>query len=138
MKMRKATTETAKKMLEIVDVSTDQGKLTWLMICLLHQTRAGFSEIASLTVGDVYQHGRARKAVTLGEGARRRTQILDDKTRQVVDGLVLLQLKQGHQPRPAAPLFRTASGRAFKAEEMASLFWLYQEAVESDGKEGSP
>jgi hypothetical protein len=117
-------------MLQIVNLSTDQGKLTWFMICFLHQTRAGFSELASLTVGDVHHHGRARKAATLGEGSRKRTQLFDDKTRRVIDGLVLLQVKQGHQPSAEAPLFRTASGRAFKADEMASLFWLYQEAAE--------
>lgn len=41
--MPKATTETARKMLQLVNLSTDQGKLTWFMICFLHQTRAGFS-----------------------------------------------------------------------------------------------
>ncbi len=129
--MRKATTETARKMLQLVNLSTDQGKLTWFMICFLQQTRAGFSEIAALVVGDVYHHGRVSKVVKLGEGPRERTQILDDRARQVIDGLILLQLKQGHQVSPEAPLFRMPSGAAFKAEEMISIFWLYQEAAES-------
>ena len=37
--MSKATTETAKKMLQLIDLTTDHGKLTWLMIAFLHDTR---------------------------------------------------------------------------------------------------
>lgn len=118
-------------MLQLVPLDNDQGKLTWLMIAFLHQTRARFSEVSSLTVGDVY-HGRAKKSVVLGSGPLRRTQILDDKTRQLIDGLVLLQLKQGHQLNPESPLFRLPStGRAWKPEEMSVIFWLYREAAES-------
>ena len=129
--MPKATTETAKKMLELVDMSTDQGKLTWSMITFLHQTRARFTEISSLTIGDVYHHGHAKKAVVLGAGPRKRTQLLSCQARQLIESLVLLQLKRG--PISAeSPLFRFPhSGRAWKAEEMSVTFCLYQEAAES-------
>jgi len=59
--MPKVTTETAQKMLQLINVTTYQGKLTYLMIGFLYQTRAGFSEIVSLTIGDVYRHGRAKQ-----------------------------------------------------------------------------
>ncbi len=131
--MPKATTETARKMLQLVDLSTDQGKLTWSMITLLHQTRARFTEIASLTIGHVYHHGRAKRAIVLGAGPRKRTQILDDKTRQLIESLVLLQLQRGHHLSAESPLFRMPyTGRAWKAEEMSVTFWLYQEAAESE------
>lgn len=132
--MPKATLETAKKMLQLINVTTYQGKATYLMVAFLYQTRTGFSEIASLTIGDVYRHGRAKKAVPIGEGSRQRTQILDDQARKIIDGLVVLQVQQGHRPSADAPLFRTPSGKAFTAEQLAALFWIYQEAVESEAK----
>ena len=127
--MTPATTETAKKMLKLVNVTTDQGKLTWLMITFLHDTRASFQEVASLRVGDVYRHGIPRKSVTLGEGQRRRTVILGPRLRDVVTALVLLPA-QSLQITPDSPLFRFSNGRTLTAEQMASLFWLYQEAAE--------
>lgn len=133
--MRKATTETALKMLQLVDIGTYQGKLTWLMIAFLYQTRARFSEVSSLTVGDVYHHGRAKKSVTLGAGPLRRIQILDNKTRQLIETLVLLQLQKKHQSNPESPLFRLPStGKAWAPEEMSAIFWLYQEAAETEDK----
>ena len=127
--MTKVTTETAKKMLQLVNIKTDQGKLTWLMIAFLHDTRASFIEIASLRVADVYRHGAARKSVTLGEGPRQRTVILGPRLRDVVTALVLLPA-QSLQIMSDSPLFRFSSGYELTAEQMASLFWLYQEAAE--------
>ena len=127
--MSKVTTETAKKMLQLVNIKTDQGKLTWLMITFLHDTRASFIEIASLRVADVYRHGAARKSVTLGEGPRQRTVILGPRLRDVVTALVLLPA-QSLQIMSDSPLFRFSSGYELTAEQMASLFWLYQEAAE--------
>ena len=127
--MSKVTTETAKKMLQLVNIKTDQGKLTWLMIAFLHDTRASFIEIASLRVADVYRHGAARKSVTLGEGPRQRTVILGPRLRDVVTALVLLPA-QSLQIMSDSPLFRFSSGYELTAEQMASLFWLYQEAAE--------
>ena len=127
--MSKATTETAKKMLQLVNIKNEQGKLTWLMIAFLHDTRASFIEIASLRVADVYRHGAARKSVTLGEGPRQRTVILGPRLRDVVTALVLLPA-QSLQITPDSPLFRFSSGYELTAEQMASLFWLYQEAAE--------
>ena len=126
--MTPATTETAKKMLKLVNVTTDQGKLTWLMIAFLHDTKASFIEIASLRVGDVYRHGAARKSVTLGEGPRQRTVILGPRLRDVVKALVLLPAVPVDQDQP---LFRFSNGQKLTAYQMASLFWLYQEAAES-------
>ena len=128
--MSKATTETAKKMLQLIDLTTDHGKLTWLMIAFLHDTRASFHECASLRISDVYRYGTARKSVTLGQGLRQRTVILGPRMRDVVKALVLL-------PAPTVPvnqnqpLFRLSNGRKLTAYQMASLFWLYQEAAES-------
>ena len=132
--MPKVTTETAQKMLQLINVSTYQGRLTYLVIGFLYQTRAGFSEIVSLTIGDVYHHGRAKKAMAIGEGPRQRTQLLDDQARKIIDDLVVLQVQRGHRPGSDAPLFRKpGSGQAFTAEQLASIFWLYQEAAESEG-----
>jgi site-specific recombinase XerD len=129
--MPKVTTETAQKMLQLIKVTTYQGKLTYLMIGFLYQTRTGFSEIVSLTVGDVYRNGRAKKTMIVGEGPRQRTQILDDQARKIIDDLVVLQVQRGHRPSSDAPIFRKPhSGKAFTAEQMASIFWLYQEAAE--------
>ena len=128
--MSKVTTETAKKMLQLVKIKNEQGKLIWLMIAFLHDTRASFIEIASLRVADVYRHGAARKSVTLGEGPRQRTVILGPRLRDVVKALVLLPA-QSLQITPESPLFRFSSGYKLTAYQMASLFWLYQEAAES-------
>ena len=127
--MSKVTTETAKRMLQLVNIKHEQGKLTWLMIAFLHDTRASFQEIASLRVGDVYRHGKARKSVTLGQGQRQRAVILGPRLRDVVTALVLLPA-QSLQITPDSPLFRFSSGYELTAEQMASLFWLYQEAAE--------
>ena len=132
--MPKITAVTAQKMLQLINVTTYQGKLTYLMIGFLYQTRAGFSEIVPLTIGDVYRHGRTKKVMAIGEGLRQRTQILDDQARNIIDDLVVLQVQRGHRPSADAPLFRTPSGKAFTAEQLASIFWLYQEAAESEGK----
>ena len=132
--MHKATTETARKMLQLVRLDTNHGKLTWLMIAFLHNTRASFIEIASLRIGDVYRHGAPRQSVTLGEGQRQRTVILGPKMRQVVEALVLLPIGQGHRHDPDLPLFRLRSGHPFEADQMASIFWLYQEAAEGQDK----
>ncbi len=130
--MHKATTKTTRKMLQIVNVNTYQGKLTYLMISFLYQTQTGFDEIVSLAIGDVYHHGRVKKAMIVGEGTERRTHLLDVRTRQIIGGLVELQAHHGLKPTAEAPLFRTPSGKAFTAEQLASIFWLYQEAAEAE------
>ena len=79
---------TAVKMLQLINVTIYQGKLTYLMIGFLYQTRTGFSEIVSLTIGDVYRHGCAKKAVSIGQGPRQRTQILDEHARKTIDDLI--------------------------------------------------
>ena len=127
--MSKVTTQTAQKMLKIVNTSNEQGKLIWLMIAFLHDTRASFQEIALLRVGDVYRNGAARKSVTLGEGQRRRSFILGHRLQDVVKALVLLPA-QSLQITSDSPLFRFSNGYELTAEEMAKLFWLYQEAAE--------
>ena len=100
------------------------------MIAFLHDTRASFIEIASLCVGDVYSNGVARKSVTLGEGSRQRIVIMGPRMRDVVKALVLLPA-QSLKITPESPLFRFSSGYKLTADQMASLFWLYQEAAES-------
>ena len=132
--MSNATTETAKKMLQLIDLTTDHGKLTWLMIAFLHDTRASFHECASLRISDVYKNGNSRKTLALGQDQRRRTAILGPHTRKIVEALLLLSAKWGHQASPDTPLFRLPSGNPFQADQMARLFWLYQEAAEVQGK----
>lgn len=94
-----------------IKVTTYQGKLTYLMIGFLYQTRTGFSEIVSLTIGNVYRNGRAKKTMIIGEVPRQRTQILDDQASKIINDLVVLQVQRGHQPRSDAPSLQKALHR---------------------------
>ena len=51
--MNKPNQQTATKMLQLVDLSTYQGRITYLAIAFLCQTGATFAEAARLTIGDV-------------------------------------------------------------------------------------
>ncbi len=125
--------ETAAKMLKIVNVTSYQGKITYLAIAFLYHTRAGFSEIAPLTIGDVYRCDGVKKSVQLGTEARSRTLILNDKAQKLIVTILEVQAAHGLSPIATAPLFRTTMGKAFTVEQLASLFWLYQEAAEFKG-----
>lgn len=128
--MNKATKATAEKMLQIVKVKDFQGKMTYLIFAFLYHTRAGFSEIAPLKVGDVYRLGHAKKSLTLGTGGRERTLLLNQGARTLIEATLEVQFQQGFQPTAEAPLFRLTSGMAFTADQLARLFWFYREAAE--------
>ena len=128
--MNKASKATAEKMLQIVRVKDFQGKMTYLIFAFLYHTRAGFSEIAPLKVGDVYKFGRVNKSVVLGEGPRKRTLLLNESTHILIKSALEVQFAHGLQPTAEAPLFRLTSGKAFTADQLARLFWFYREAAE--------
>jgi hypothetical protein len=59
--MNKLNQQTATKMLQLVDLSTYEGRITYLAILFLCQTGATFAEASRLTIGDVYSFGRPNK-----------------------------------------------------------------------------
>lgn len=124
--MHKINSETAARMLELIRTSTYQGKVTFLLFGFMLKTDASPNEAARATFDDVYKNGQPRKAITLGEGARRRSLLVDEGLRKTIEALWLVQVHQGFVPSVQSPLFRAWSGRAFTAEELASVLWLYQ------------
>lgn len=129
--MEKPAAETATKMLELIDLTTYQGRITYLAISFLCQTGATFGEAARLRVGDVYANGRPRKWVRLRWQVPQCTMLLRSAARKTVKLALEVQAEQGLTPDYSAPLFRTPGGKAFTAEQLASLFWMYRQAAES-------
>lgn len=129
--MNKVTTETAAKMMMLVDRSTYQGRITHLAIAFLAQTGLSFGELARLKVRDVYQLGVVRISLKASNGSRERIVPLSNDARQTVAAILKAQACQGLQPYPWSPLFRTPSGWPFSPDQLARLFWLYREATES-------
>ena len=130
--MNKVTTETAAKMMELVDKSTYQGRITYLAIAFLQQTGLGFSQIARLRVRDVYQLGVVRISVQVGFADERIVRV-NETARRIVTDILKAQVCQGLQPYAWCPLFRTPSGGPFSRDQLARLFWLYREAAEMNG-----
>lgn len=130
--MNKVTTETAAKMMDLVDRSTYQGRITYLAIAFLQQTGLGFSEIARLRVRDVYQLGVVRISVQVGFAGERIVR-LNEPARRIVADIMKAQACQGLQPYAWCPLFRTPGGGHFGPDQLARLFWIYREAAEMTG-----
>lgn len=128
--MNKVTPETAAKMMALVDRSTYQGRIIYLAIAFLYQTRLGFSELARLRVRDVYQLGIVRITVQVGEGTRERIVPLNQAARRLVADILKAQAYQGLQPFAWCHLFRAPSGQPFDRDQLARVFWLYREAAE--------
>ena len=127
--MNKITAETAAKMMELVDKTTYQGRITYLAIAFLQQTGLGFGEISQLRIRDVYQLGVVRISVQVGY-AKQRVVPLNDSARQTVADIMKAQVGLGLQPYCWCHLFRMTSGRPFSRDELARLFWIYREAAE--------
>lgn len=128
--MKKPTTETATRMLSLIDLTTYQGRITYLAISFLCQTGATIGETARLKVGDVYDQGRAKKWVQLRAQMPQCTMLLRPAARKTVKLALEVQAKQGLLVHRSAPLFATPGGRAFTADQLGSLFWMYREAAE--------
>lgn len=133
--MHKISSETAARMLELIKTDTYQGKIAFLLFGFMLKTDASPNEAAMATFDDVHKSGQVRKAITLGKEARRRSLIVDDGLRKTVEALWLMQVHQGLAPGTQSPLFRARSGKAFTAEELARMLWLYQEAADYVGEE---
>jgi integrase len=129
--MKNLDAETAAKMLKLIDLTTYQGRITYLAISFLCQTGATIGETARLKVGDVYAHGQTRKWVRLRTQMPQCTMLLRPATRKLVKLALDVQAQQGLLPHHAAPLFCTPWGKAFTTEQLASLFWIYREAAET-------
>ena len=129
--MNKPNAETAAKMLRLVNLSTYQGRITYLAISFLCQTGATFGETARLKVGDVYANGKTKKWIRLRHQVPQCTMLVRPAAQKTVRLALEVQAQAGLPPDAAAPLFRTPGGRAFTAEQLASLFHLYREAAES-------
>ena len=127
--MNKVTAETAAKMMELVDRSTYQGRITYLAIAFLQQTGLGFREVARLRIRDVYQLGVVRIMVQV-RFPNERIVPLDERARHPVADILKAQVCQGQQPYAWCPLFRTPSGGPFSRDQLARLFWIYREAAE--------
>ena len=95
--MNKVTAETAAKMMELVDRSTYQGRITYLAIAFLQQTGLGFSELARLRVRDVYQLGVVRISVQVGFAGERIVR-LNETARRIIADILKAQVCQGLQP----------------------------------------
>jgi integrase len=128
--MKKPTAELTTKMLSLIDLTTYQGRITYLAISFLCQTGATVGETARLKVGDVYSHGRPKKWVRLRAQMPQCTMLLRPAAQKTVKLALEVQAHQGLLPHYAAPLFPTPGGKAFTEEQMGSLFWMYQEAAE--------
>lgn len=129
--MNKVTTETAAKMMMLVNRPTYQGRITYLAIAFLSQTGLAFGELARLKVRDVYQLGIVRISLQAGIGSRERIVPLSNDARQTVAAILKAQACQGLQPYPWCPLLRTPCGWPFSPDQLARLLWLYREATES-------
>lgn len=128
--MNEITSETAAKMMTLVDRSTYQGRITYLAIALLSQTGLGFRELARLKVRDVYQLGVVRISLQVGISSCERIVPLSNDARQTVAAIIKAQACQGLQPYPWSPLIRTPGGWPFSPDQLARLFWLYREATD--------
>lgn len=129
--MSKITGEVAARMLEVVDRTTNQGRITYLAIAFMFETRLAFSEAVRLTVQDVYRLGIVRKSFQVGHGPREKTVLLTETARETVAKILTTQHNQGLPPFPWAPLLRTPAGVAFTGDQLARLFWIYREAAEA-------
>jgi integrase len=127
--MNKVNAETAAKMMQLIDRTTYQGRIIYLAIAFIQQTRLEFADIARLRVRDVYGLGIVRITLQVGF-ARDRIVALNGEARQIVADILKAQAAQGLQPYPWCSLFRTPSGRPFSQDELARLFWVYREAAE--------
>ena len=130
--MNKPNQQTATKMLQLVDLSTYQGRITYLAISFLCQTGATFAEAARLTVGDVYSYGRPKKWVrTPADTPLSCTMLVSPAARKTVKLVLEVQSQHGRVPYRSGPLFPTPAGKPFTADQLASLFQLYREAAET-------
>ncbi len=129
--MNKPNQQTATKMLQLVDLSTYQGRITYLAIAFLCQTGATFSEVARLTIGDVYSYGRPMKWVRIpSDTPLSCTMLVSPAARKTVKLALEVQGQHGLIPYRTAPLFPTPSGNAFTADQLASIFAMYRQAAE--------
>ena len=129
--MKNLDAETAAKMLNLIDLTTYQGRITYLAISFLCQTGATIGETVRLKVGDVYAHGQPKKWVRLRAQMPQCSMLLRPAARKLVKLALEVQAQQGLLPHFAAPLFCTPGGKAFTAEQLASLFWMYREAADT-------
>ena len=116
--------------MELVDKTTYQGRITYLVIAFLQQTGLGFRDIAHLRIRDVYQLGIVRISVQVGYGGYQRILPLNEKARNIVADILKAQACYGLQPFTWCHLFRMPSGRPFDPHQLAALFWLYLEAAQ--------
>ena len=129
--MTKPNQQTATKMLQLVDLSTYQGRITYLAISFLCQTGATFAEAARLTIGDVYSYGRPKKWVRIpADTPLSCTMLVGPAARKTIKLVLEVQAQHGLVPYRSAPLFPTPTGKSFTADQLASLFQLYREAAE--------
>ena len=129
--MNKPNQQNAIKMLQLVDLSTYQGRITYLAIAFLSQTGATFAEVARLTIGDVCALGRPKKWIRIAANTPLScTMLVGPAARKTVKLALEVQTQHGLLPYPAAPLFRTPSGKAFTADQLASIFAMYRQAAE--------
>jgi hypothetical protein len=129
--MNKPNQQTANKMLQLVDLSTYQGRITYLAISFLCQTGATFAEAARLTIGDVYSFGRPKKWVRIpAETPLSCSMLVSPAARKTIKLVLEVQVQHGLVPYPAASLFRMPSGKPFTSDQLASIFAMYRQAAE--------
>ena len=129
--MNKPNPQTANTMLQLVDLSTYQGRITYLAISFLCQTGATFAETARLTIGDVYSFGRPKKWVRVPTDTPLScTMLVSPAARKTIKLVLEVQGQHGLATYPAAPLFRMPSGKPFTSDQIASIFAMYRQAAE--------
>lgn len=130
--MNKPNQQTATKMLQLVNLSTYQGRITYLAISFLCQTGATFAEAARLTIGDVYSYGRPKKWVRIpADTPLSCTMLVGPAARKTVKLVLEVQAQHGLIPYRSAPLFPTPTGKPFTPDDLASIFAMYRQAAES-------
>lgn len=130
--MNKPNQQTATKMLQLVDLSTYQGRITYLAISFLCQTGATFAEAARLTIGDVYSYGRPKKWVRIpADTPLSCTMLVSPAARKTIKLVLEVQGQHGLIPYSWAPLFATPTGNPFTPDQLASIFAMYCQAAES-------
>lgn len=127
--MKRLTAETATKMQKLANLSTYQGRITYLVIAFICQTGATYGEAARLLVGEACAHGRPKKYARLLTMPKCAI-LLNPAAQKTVKLVLEVQGQHGLIPHPVAPLFRMHSGRAFTADQLASLLWMYRQAAE--------
>ena len=127
--MKKLTAEEAARMLSLIDLTTYQGRITYLALSFLCQTGATVGEKVRLKVADVCFQGRPKKWVRLSEQMPQCTVLLRPAARKTVKLALEVQAQQGLSAHCWAPLFPTPSGNAFTVEQLGSLAWMYREAA---------